>query len=175
MPSPVAEPLPAGDPLEDEHLVVEVNSAQGLLEIDHEILAGLARGVLRDEGITRASISLALVDNATIRRLNRVHLSHDWPTDVISFVLSDPAGPELAGEVVVSAEIAVTTAAQVAADPSAELALYVVHGLLHLCGYDDSTDAAASVMREREDRALKREGLTNNFGLVAASGADATE
>jgi probable rRNA maturation factor len=168
MPTPVAEPLPAGDPHGGDHLVVEVCSAQGVLEIDADRLSGLARRVLRGEGITRASISLALADDATLHRLNREHLHHDWPTDVISFVLSDPDESELTGEVVVSAEMAVATAAQVAADPWAELALYVVHGLLHLCGYDDTTADAASAMRAAEDRALKREGLTNTFRLTGS-------
>ena len=138
-------------------------------------LAGMAVRVLRDEGIQRASISLALVDNATIQRINREHLGHDWPTDVISFVLSDPDEPVLAGEVIVSAEMARTTAADVAADPWAELSLYVIHGLLHLCGYDDATDEAARLMRAREERALRQEGLTNTFRLDCPAGRTEAE
>ena len=60
---------------------------------------------------------------------------------MISFVLSGPEDPELAGELVISAEMALATAREIGADPLAELSLYTVHGLLHLCGYDDLTEA----------------------------------
>ena len=90
------------------------------------------------EGVEPASISIALVDDATIHAINRKHLGHDWPTDVISFLLSEPARPELAGELVVSAEMAAAHgAASRRSTRWTELSLYVVHGLLHLCGYDD--------------------------------------
>jgi len=58
-------------------IVVEISNTQGFLDVDAERLTGLVEGVLRDEGIERAAISVALVDNATIRRLNRKHLAHD--------------------------------------------------------------------------------------------------
>ena len=78
------------------------------------------------------------MDDATIHAINRRHLAHDWPTDVISFVLSEPDDPALAAELVVSAEMAVVDRPG-AWGPTrrSELALYVVHGLLHLCGLDD--------------------------------------
>jgi probable rRNA maturation factor len=147
-------------------IVVDIASTQGFLAIDPANLAGLVERVLRHEGIARASISVALVDDATIHRINRTHLRHDWPTDVISFVLSDEDDPELAGELIVSAEMARTTAAEIGAEPIAELSLYVVHGLLHLCGYDDTTDEASATMRMRETAALEREGLASTFPLV---------
>ena len=116
---PVPEPEYAGG-----GIAVEVTSTQGFLAVDPDGLAGLVARVLRHEGIQRASISVALVDDATIHRINRNHLGHDWPTDVISFVLSDEGAPELAGELVVSAEMARNTADQIGADPMAELSLY---------------------------------------------------
>jgi probable rRNA maturation factor len=141
---------------------VEVSDTQGHLAVDREALAGLVRRVLEGEGVTRATISVALVDEATIHGVNRRYLAHDWPTDVISFQLSDPGEAVLSGELVVSAE----RAAGMARDPWAELALYVVHGLLHLCGYDDLAEADVAAMRQRESEILVREGLTNAFPLV---------
>ena len=129
----------------------------------------------RARGSTRASISIALVDDATIQRVNRRHLGHDWPTDVISFPLSEPGRPDLAGELVVSAEMAAATARRGGVDPWAELALYVVHGLLHLCGYDDRAAADVDAMRRRESEILAREGLTNTFPLVGLAEADDRE
>ncbi|MGA2700957.1 MAG: rRNA maturation RNase YbeY [Isosphaeraceae bacterium] len=147
-------------------IVVEISNTQGFLDVDAERLTGLVEGVLRDEGIERAAISVALVDNATIRRLNQKHLAHDWPTDVISFTLSAAGEPELVGELVVSTEMAAATAKEVSAEPAAELALYVVHGLLHLCGYDDLTESDIHEMRARESTHLRRHGLMCTFSLV---------
>jgi probable rRNA maturation factor len=152
-------------------IAVEVSDTQRHLQVDPGRLARLARAVLAGEGVGRASVSVALVDDAAIHELNRRHLGHDWPTDVISFPLSEPGEPELAGELVVSAERAVATAREAGIDPSDELALYVAHGLLHLCGYDDATDAGAAEMRRREGEVLAREGLTNTFPLAAPAGA----
>ena len=150
-------------------IVVEISDTQGFLDVDAASLAVLVRGVLRDEGVERAAISVALVDNATIRRINQKHLAHDWPTDVISFTLSATGEPELVGELVVSTEMAAATAAEVSAEAAAELSLYVVHGLLHLCGYDDLTESDIHEMRARETTHLRRHGLTSIFRLVEQS------
>jgi probable rRNA maturation factor len=146
---------------------VEVSCNQRHLAIDRSALGELVERVLRGEGIVRADLSVAVVDNETIHRINREYLDHDWPTDVISFLLSDAGAPELVGEVVVSAEMACGTAAELQADPAAELALYLVHGLLHLCSYDDSSESEVRRMRQREDEVLRREGLPNTFALVS--------
>jgi probable rRNA maturation factor len=150
-------------------IAVEVSDAQPHLRVEPAWLAGLARGVLEREGVARATISVALVDDATIHELNRRHLGHDWPTDVISFVLSEP-GEVLAGELVISAEMAAATAREAGVDPAAELALYLVHGLLHLCGYDDRDAAAAEAMRRKEEEALAAAGLPNTFAKAGAAG-----
>ncbi len=87
---------------------VEISNTQGQLRVDAARLETLVRIVLAAEARSRASISIALVDNAAIHALNRTHLGHDWPTDVISFPFSAAEDPVLTGEVVVSAEMART-------------------------------------------------------------------
>jgi probable rRNA maturation factor len=139
---------------------IEISDTQGFLIVDTRKLVALARRVLEGEGTTRASISLVLVDNATIHRLNRQHLGHDWPTDVISYTLSGPDDSELAAEIVISAEMAAATAHTMSVAPADELALYVVHGLLHLCGYDDRSEPDILRMRDRENQILNREDPT---------------
>jgi probable rRNA maturation factor len=151
---------------------VEISDNQSHLDADHELLSGLISRTLASYGIERASISLAVVDDATIRTINARHLGHDWPTDVISFVLSDPEDPVFSGELVVSAEMAAATARDAGADPRAELALYVVHGLLHLCGLDDRDPDSEAEMRRSEERILAAEGLINTFPLVGLDPAD---
>ncbi|WP_435015433.1 rRNA maturation RNase YbeY [Tundrisphaera sp. TA3] len=151
---------------------VEISDGQRFLRVDHADLSALVRRTLTAQGVDAASISIALVDDPTIHAINRRHLAHDWPTDVISFVLSEPDEPVLSGELVVSAEMAATTAREAGADPNAELALYVVHGLLHLCGLDDRDESDAAIMRRREAEILEAHGLTNPFPLVGPT-ADA--
>jgi probable rRNA maturation factor len=155
-----------------ESIEIEISDNQSHLVVDPGFLDGLARRVLTAEGIECASISIALVDDATIRVINRRHLAHDWPTDVVSFVLSEPGDPTLVAELVVSAEMAVGTARDVGVDPKSELALYVVHGLLHLCGLDDQNPDDADVMRRREGEMLSLAGLINTYPLIGLAKPD---
>jgi len=145
---------------------IAVNDSQNHLNVDPDALRTLARNILAGEGIAEADVSITLVDDAVIHSINRRHLDHDWPTDVITFSLGDPGATVLEAELVVSAEMAARTAKQIGADPSAELALYVVHGLLHLCGFDDVQPEAAARMHAREAEVLAREGIVNTFSLV---------
>lgn len=151
---------------------VEISDTQPHLPIERDALTALVRRVLALEGIAHYALSIALVDNAAIHALNRRHMGHDWPTDVITFPLSDPDEPLFAGELVVSGEMAAATAREAGVDPWCELALYVVHGLLHLCGYDDLSQEDADAMRRREGEVLAELGLTNTFPLpgLAATG-----
>jgi probable rRNA maturation factor len=78
---------------------------------------------------------------------------------VISFPLSGPGDPEFSGELVISAETAARVAAEYDLDPEVEIALYLVHGLLHLCGYDDRDEPDRIRMRRQEDEILDALGL----------------
>lgn len=148
---------------------IEISNEQDQLELSADWLQEVVQTTLTAERVRSASISVAVVDNATIWRLNRRHLQHDYPTDVLSFLLdSDPeatsstgprgSGRQLEGEVIVSAEMAMQMAAQYDWSARDELCLYLVHGLLHLCGYDDLTADEQVVMRGREREIL---GLWN--------------
>jgi probable rRNA maturation factor len=138
---------------------VSIASPQVIVALDCGWMRQVVRTVLEGEGIGDAEISLAFVDNPTIHQLNLRYLRHDEPTDVLSFPLSEPGARRLAGELVVGAEVAKGQAEERGHDVQAELALYVIHGLLHLCGYDDKTVDAARGMRERERFHLKALGL----------------
>lgn len=142
---------------------IDVSDSQSRVAVDRGAIAALVERALRGEGVSAATISLAIVDDPTIHRINRDHLDHDEPTDVITFDLSDAGDDRLRGELVVSAETAARVAAEVGVEPWDELALYVVHGLLHLCGCDDLDEVSAAEMRRREDAAMARLGLANPF------------
>jgi probable rRNA maturation factor len=138
---------------------ISIASPQEAVSIDRKRMRDAVRAVLEGEGVAEAEISLAFVDNPTIHRLNRQYLRHDEPTDVLSFPLSDPAAARLAGELVIGAEVALAQAAERGHDVQAELTLYVIHGLLHLCGHDDHDPADAGRMRQAERRYLQQLGL----------------
>src|SRR5262249_28408997 len=142
-------------PPETMSIQIEVSDTQAHLKVHHDDVIELARGALLAQNRTNASISIALVDNDTIHRLNRLHLSHDWPTDVITFPLSGPDERALAGEVVISTEMAVARARESGGEPRRELALYLVHGLLHLCGYDDRTEADRAEMNQHQTQLVE--------------------
>jgi probable rRNA maturation factor len=138
---------------------VAIASPQEAVPVDRSRMRRTARAVLEGEGVRDADISLAFVDDQTSQRLNKRYLDHDGPTDVLSFPLG-PAGARcLAGELVVGASVARVQAEKRGHDVQAELALYVIHGLLHLCGHEDRTAPDAARMRERERHYLRRLGL----------------
>ncbi len=137
---------------------VAIANRQDVLVIDPNLLAEAVRRVLAGERKTPAEISLAVVDNAEIHRLNVQFLGHDYPTDALSFVLEDgPSGLE--GEIIVSAEMAAQQAGRFGWEAGDELLLYVIHAALHLAGYDDLEPSAEPVMRARERHYLATWGL----------------
>ncbi len=129
---------------------ISIASPQEAVAVDRARLREVARAVLEGEKVADYEISLAFVDNATIHRLNKQYLDHDEPTDVLSFPLSGPGAKKLAGELVVGAEVALKEATERGHAVGDELALYVIHGLLHLCGHDDKRSGDADAMHERE-------------------------
>jgi probable rRNA maturation factor len=139
-------------------LQIAVTNEQSQLEIDAARLRIAVETVMAGEGISDGDISLAVVDDAAIHELNRRWLEHDEPTDVLSFVLEQSAGYR-EGEIIVSAETALARAAEFGWSAGDELLLYVVHGALHIAGYDDREQADREQMRERERLYLERLGV----------------
>ena len=138
---------------------IEISDRQPDRSVDTRPLRRAVRQVLEGEGIGRALISLALVDDAEMRHLNRTWLGHDWPTDVLSFCLEQAEG-HVEGQIVVSVETAAAAAPRYGWAPSDELLLYVIHGALHLAGHDDGEPNQAALMRARERHYLAPFGLT---------------
>jgi probable rRNA maturation factor len=132
-------------------------------------LQEIVTDTLRRQGMPPSTeISVVLVDDPTIRRLNRRFLKRDRPTDVLSFPLA--AGPSAAkrepgnaasnprhrllGEIVISIDRARQQATAAGHSLRTEVALLAVHGVLHLTGYDDRHPSAARRMHRREREIL---------------------
>ncbi len=139
-------------------IVVEIADEQAHLPLDRRLVRKAVRRVLRDAGVCKARISVAVVDDATIARLNWQYLRHRGPADVLSFLLDESDGLE--GEVVVGAQTALRTAPQYGWPPHDELLLYVIHGTLHLVGHDDADAVLRAEMQEQETDILESLGIT---------------
>jgi len=135
------------------------------------LLRRVARHAAEGEGFRCGDLSIAVVHSARMAALHATHLGQREPTDVLTFDLgTDIAAGRLDGEVVVCADVAAAAAAArgapTRAGAHAELALYVVHGVLHLAGYDDQTPAAFRRMHRREDELLAALGLGPVFSAA---------
>ena len=141
--------------------IIDIADEQSDLPLDEQRLKDAVQAILAEASIDDARISIAVVDDPTIRGLHRKYLKVDEPTDVLSFVL-DRSESSLEGEVIVSAETARSAAPKYGWPAEDELLLYVVHGMLHLVGYDDTTEETRSEMRRQEHAHLNRFGLKTN-------------
>ncbi|MCS7186308.1 MAG: rRNA maturation RNase YbeY [Armatimonadetes bacterium] len=118
--------------------------------------------VLRGEKAEKsATISIVLCDDKTIHELNIRYLGHDYPTDVLSFLLSGDdltkqAKKDLVGEIIISVETAKRNAKRFRQTLEQELLRLSIHGTLHLLGYDDATPQHRKRMREKERKYLKQ-------------------
>jgi probable rRNA maturation factor len=122
-------------------------------------VAEVARRVLRAEGVRDALLSVALVSTPRIRALNRAHLKRSGATDVIAFGFSrlGSRGP-VVGDVYISPEVARTSARENGVSVREELARLVVHGTLHVLGYDHPEGATRtrSTMWRRQEELVAR-------------------
>ena len=124
--------------------------------VDRRRLRSLATRLLREVGCARAELSIALVDDAEIARLNERYRGIAHPTDVLSFSLLEGAHAErrgaLLGDVVVSVDTAAVQARRARRSLDDEVLRLLIHGTLHLLGHDHEVDADARRMRAEERR-----------------------
>ena len=151
-------------------LRVRVRRATGARP-DRAMLRRVCENVLRGEGVSGpAFLTLALVTDDEIQEMNRRHRGVDRPTDVLSFSLVDPTvdqrgfvtppdQPTELGDIVVSYGRVLAQAEEYGHAPERELAYLVAHGLLHILGHDHEQEVERTVMREREEAALRPLGL----------------
>lgn len=148
-----------------EGVVVEVSNRQRRLKASVAWVRQLVRGACSSLGIEEAEISVVLLGDAAMAEVNQEWLEHEGPTDVITFGLSEatdevaawPGG--LSGDIAVSTETACRVAEELGWAAEHELAYYIIHGVLHLAGYDDTTSAARVKMRRAERRVMAAIGL----------------
>ena len=131
------------------------------LSLDEARVAAVVDAVCRSESVRVASLGVVLGGHALVHDINREWLGHDYETDVVSFVLDEDARARgaLDGEIYVDLDTAEERAPEFGTTFEAEALRYVAHGVLHLAGHDDATDAQRAAMRVLEDRALADAGV----------------
>ncbi len=140
---------------------VWAENRQGRVRIDTENLAWFGERVLKAIGRPEATLSVVVTDAGGIRVFNRDYLNRDRPTNVISFSMSE--GEHIAGDdaylgdVVLSVDAAMDESVKFGYDPGEMLLLYLIHGILHLSGYDHEgvDEATAKEMEEKQVELLR--------------------
>ena len=151
------------DPPSPTGVTIVVSDEQDEVIVDASRLSALAKAVLAAEG-RAGELTLTFVDRAEMTALNGEHMDQDGATDVLSFPLDaaddtgDVPGPVLLGDVVVCPAVAAENAPTHAGSLDDELALLVVHGVLHVLGHDHAEPDETAAMRARE-----LEHLTEHF------------
>jgi probable rRNA maturation factor len=117
------------------------------------LMALLIDELSRDE----FEIGVSIIGEEAMTRMNEVYLRHKGSTDVITFDYTDASRPKcLAGEIFVCLDEALAQAPRFRVTWQNELVRYIVHGILHLCGYDDKTVAERKKMKREENRLMSR-------------------
>lgn len=112
------------------------------------------REILREEKKKEGDINIIFTNDQTIHQLNRTYLSHDFYTDVIAFDYQKPG--KITGDIYISIDTVKKNAKRYKCQFNVELQRVIVHGLLHLIGYNDKTEEEKKAMREKESVYLQR-------------------
>ena len=134
-------------------ILVHVENLQEALPVDADRVERLVRFVLEREERS-GEISICFVDDERIAQLHGEFLDDPTPTDVSTFPVSEDDSRPLEGEIVISSGAALRQAGDHGTTPLSELHLYVIHGLLHLTGYDDLNEEDSLKMQAAQDRYL---------------------
>lgn len=143
-----------------EPFEVEIENESGKVPFNAEAAQQLLQKIAADAGFPSGRIEVLIIDDPSIHRLNVQFLGHDYPTDVLAFEMEkDEDAGYLEGNIAVSDETAADRAAEYGWPAENELLLYVVHGMLHLVGYDDHSPEDEPQMRAKEREYLASVGI----------------
>jgi probable rRNA maturation factor len=126
---------------------------------DLSLLQRIGEVVLAEERKGLDELSLVFVDDERMREMNLAYRGTDRPTDVLSFEAETDADGSVSGEVIIAVPTAQRQAAEQGHSTDYEIAWLFAHGLLHVLGHDDETQAGLDDMKSRQTRALDTVGL----------------
>jgi probable rRNA maturation factor len=137
-------------------MLVNITNQQSALKIDSQQVQRIAKHVILEENQSCEEVYIYFVDTETICQLHEEFFQDPSPTDCISFPIDEEGTPyRVLGEVFICPATAIAYAAQHQVSPHEEMILYLIHGLLHLMGYDDLDEEDQLRMRQAENRHLQ--------------------
>jgi probable rRNA maturation factor len=140
-------------------IAVAVSLDRVRVPLSQERVAEVTRAVLRAEKVRDALVSITFVSNAAMTRLNKAHLRRNRPTDVIAFGFRRVArNAPVIGDIYIAPAVARDSAAANGITMREEIVRLVVHGTLHVLGYDhpESDDRVSSRMWRKQERLVTR-------------------
>ena len=144
----------------EDSCLIEILDKQDFFQLNEEIVHCLCERILTDSQLSSGRLGIVLVDSDTIRQYNRDYLKHDYATDVISFPIESRLDEgHLEAEILACTEVAQERAPEFGWSKEEELLLYIVHGVLHAVGYDDTTTEARTEMQRKEREYLESVGI----------------
>jgi probable rRNA maturation factor len=144
--------------------MIAISNRQRARKLNVRLMEEIATAALVELKITETQFEIVLVGTKESAAINEKYLGHEGPTDVITFDYSEKrAEGQLHGEIFVCVPEADKQAKEFGTSWQSELVRYVVHGALHLTGYDDLEPAARKKMKREEERLLAV--LSRRFAL----------
>jgi probable rRNA maturation factor len=119
-----------------------------------KLVRKIVKQILADEDIVCENLNLRFCDDVTIREFNKKYLSHDYETDILTFYYENDVN-NYDGDILISIETVKANSIRFKSGFENELLRVVIHGVLHLCGYEDSTKSQKTVMKKKENYYLK--------------------
>jgi probable rRNA maturation factor len=140
---------------------IQIENKQKLLKIEKPKLRRTVKFLLERLNCGNKEVCVSLVDDAEIQQLNSLYLGKDKPTNVLSFSLQEGEfsgiNPDILGDIVISVETAIRDAAKSGLTSSEEIDFLIIHGLLHLLGYNhEKTTRIETIKMEKMEKMLFR-------------------
>ncbi len=145
-------------------IIVEITGDSADLDASFDRFGQLAQLICKRFKTARGTVSIAIVNDEAIQKVNKEFLNVSHKTDVISFDLSDETDDQVHFELIVNADEAARQAQKRNHSIEAEIALYITHGLLHNLGFDDGEDDHSRTMHQMEDEILVLAGFGQVYG-----------
>ncbi len=137
-------------------VVITVQNSQKTLPLKTVSAENTIRHILKCCRVSRADLTVVFVSRQKIAALNKQFLGRAYATDVLAFDLREHHKDVLRGDIIISTDAVVKQSRQFGQSRSRELALYMIHGILHLLGYDDHSPKDIAQMRAEEERVISK-------------------
>ena len=147
--------------MESQKPQIWIKNQQKQIRINPHLIRRILKGILAELGLINPEISILLIDDPQIRELNRKHRKKDNSTDVLSFPMLDNSSehvqPQLLGDIVISVETAEKQARDRKCTLYNELCILLIHGMLHLLGYDHELSKKDEVKMQKQEAKIFEE------------------